>query len=125
MTAILRNGYQMPLVGLGTFRMANSDAAHIVKDALDIGYRLIDTATIYRNEEGVGCGVKSWLEQGNKREDVFITSKLSTRFRIPGVNTLISTVDPREHGEKAEAAFNASLARLGVDYIVRRVSFCI
>jgi methylglyoxal/glyoxal reductase len=62
----------MPLLGLGTFKISNEDVKDVVKQALDIGYRHIDTAQMYGNEEGVGFGINA---SSVPRESIFITSK--------------------------------------------------
>lgn len=96
------NGNQMPKVGIGTFRVKNDeDAKNAVKHAIKNGYRSIDTAMIYQNEEMVGQGIHEALEETNlQRDDVFITSKLWLT----------------DYGyENVEAAYKASLNRLGLD----------
>ncbi|MDU6765494.1 MAG: aldo/keto reductase [Staphylococcus sp.] len=72
------NGNQMPMLGLGTFRVENDDTCkEAVKHAIESGYRSIDTAKVYGNEEQVGQGIKEGLEStGLNREDIFVTSKL-------------------------------------------------
>lgn len=74
----LSRGISMPMKGLGTFRISEKQVEDIVYEALNIGYRHIDTATVYKNERGIGRALKRWISQdpGNKREEVFITSKL-------------------------------------------------
>lgn len=75
-TLRLNNGYQIPAVGLGTYGAEDSEQA--VKDAIDAGYRHIDTAYLYGNEAAVGRGVNAKIAQGViKREDIFITTKVS------------------------------------------------
>lgn len=70
----LSNGVQMPVIGLGVYRIKDEDtAASSVKSALDEGYRMIDTAAAYGNESGVAKGI---LESGISRKDIFITTKL-------------------------------------------------
>lgn len=96
------NGNQMPKVGIGTFRVKNDeDAKNAVKHAIKNGYRSIDTAMIYQNEEMVGQGIHEALEETNlQRDDLFITSKLWLT----------------DYGyENVEAAYKASLNRLGLD----------
>ncbi|AVP37363.1 aldo/keto reductase [Staphylococcus felis] len=96
------NGNQMPKVGIGTFRVKNDeDAKSAVKHAIKNGYRSIDTAMIYQNEEMVGQGIHEALEETNlQRDDLFITSKLWLT----------------DYGyENVEAAYKASLNRLGLD----------
>ena len=72
------NGNQMPMLGLGTFRVSDGETlVQSVKHAIEVGYRSIDTAMIYDNESSVGQGIKEGLAStGLNREDLFITSKL-------------------------------------------------
>ncbi len=73
-TLTLNNGMEMPYLGLGTWKSAEgAEVKESVKSALKIGYKLIDTATLYQNEKGIGEALK---ESGIKREDIFITSKV-------------------------------------------------
>lgn len=98
------NGHTMPKVGLGTFRVENNDdCTKAVKYAIENGYRSIDTAKVYGNEEKVGQGIKEGLETaGLKREDLFITSKLWLE----------------DYGrENVEQAYENSLKRLDLDYL--------
>ncbi|MFC3748146.1 aldo/keto reductase [Paenibacillus sp. GCM10012306] len=70
----LNDGVTMPWLGLGVFKTEDGDeVVHAVKSALEIGYRSIDTAAVYKNEEGVGRGIR---ESGVAREELFITTKL-------------------------------------------------
>ena len=70
----LHNGVQMPYLGLGTYQAANEqEVVDAVKDALEIGYRHIDTASVYQNEEGVGKGIK---QSAVAREAIFVVSKV-------------------------------------------------
>ena len=69
----LSNGVKIPCVGFGTWKLLESECTDSVKNAIDAGYRHIDTATAYRNEKSVGTAIK---ECGLKREELFITSKL-------------------------------------------------
>lgn len=96
----LRNGVEVPALGLGTFLTDNGEvAARCVKDAVELGYRSIDTAMIYNNEEGVGQGIK---DCGVPREELYITTKLWND----------------SHGyDETLRAFEASLKRLGLDYL--------
>jgi len=95
----LNDGSKIPQIGLGTYQAAADRTAAMVETALGIGYRHIDTAMIYRNEAGVGDGLRA---SGLPREDVFITTKLW--------NT-------DQGRDSARAAFNASLDRLKLDYV--------
>lgn len=98
-TVPLAHGAQIPLLGLGTWPLQGDDAARAVRSAIESGYRLVDTAENYRNEEGVGQGVR---DSGIAREDVFITTKFNRRWH---------SVDG------ARQACDASLRRLGVEYL--------
>lgn len=72
-TVKLNNGITCPVIGIGTFMLAPADAQNSVREALKMGYSLVDTANAYVNERAVGRGIK---ESGVKREDVFISTKL-------------------------------------------------
>lgn len=95
----LRNGVEIPSLGLGTYKIENDKAEEIVLEALDIGYRHIDTATVYENEEGIGRALK---KTKIPREELFITSKLWN--------------DDQGY-ESGLKAFDDSLERLGLDYL--------
>ncbi|WP_195469243.1 aldo/keto reductase [Clostridium sp. D43t1_170807_H7] len=97
---ILSNGVKMPSIGFGTYKSgSDEETAKIIKYALKIGYRQIDTASFYVNEVGIGNGIK---ESGINREDIFLVTKLWND----------------DHGyDKTIEAFNKSLERLQVDYI--------
>ena len=98
------NGRTMPKIGLGTYRVKDGDECReSVKHAIEQGYRSIDTAMIYGNEETVGQGIKEGLKStGLSREDLFITSKLwLTDFGRQNV----------------EDAYRQSVAKLGLDYL--------
>ena len=96
----LSNGVKMPQEGFGVFQIPDhKEAKRCVLDALDTGYRLIDTAAAYMNENAVGEAVR---ESGVKREDVFVTSKVW----VQDMNY-----------EGAEKAIDASLSKLGFDYL--------
>ncbi len=96
----LNNGIEMPALGLGVLGLkTGGETEHAVKTALLNGYRLIDTASAYHNEEGVAQGIKA---SGVPREEIFITSKL----------------DNNDQGYKnAFKAFNRTLKRLQTDYL--------
>lgn len=101
----LSNGVMMPQFGLGTYLMENENEAYrSVIVALENGYRLIDTAQYYNNEEEIGRAVKDFLKKHPevKRKDIFITSKIWN--------------DDHEYA-KAKSAFNGMLKRLQVDYL--------
>ena len=72
-TVRLANGHEMPILGFGVFQMSNEEAEQSVVDAIETGYRSIDTAASYQNEEAVGRGIK---RSGIGREEIFVTSKL-------------------------------------------------
>ena len=96
----LNNGIKMPKLGFGVFQIRDAaQCEQAVRDAIDVGYRLIDTAASYGNEEAVGKAIKSC---GVAREDLFITTKL-----------WISDTSY----EGAKKAFQKSLDRLGLDYL--------
>lgn len=95
----LNNGVMMPAVGFGVYQIPKSETVKVVSYALEAGYRLIDTAASYFNEEEVGNAI---AQSGLKREEVFITSKL--------------WVQDYEY-EDALKAFDKSLKLLNVDYI--------
>lgn len=92
----LNDGRAMPALGLGTYRLPDAHAAGVVREALDLGYRLIDTAAIYHNESGVGDGVKS----GVAGAEAFVTTKLWN-----------------DRQGDAAAALDESLALLGLDAV--------
>lgn len=69
----LRNGTEVPVLGFGTFKISNEDVYQIVLDALNVGYRHIDTAAYYGNEEGIGRAIR---DSGIPPEDIFVTSKV-------------------------------------------------
>jgi 2,5-diketo-D-gluconate reductase A len=95
----LNDGTRSPAIGLGTWPLDDADAERAVTQALELGYRLVDTAANYRNEAGVGLGVS---RSGVPREEIVVTTKL------PG----------RHHGyEETLASFEESRRRLGLDYV--------
>lgn len=92
----LNNGIMMPNVGIGTYLLEPADAENSVREALKMGYRLIDTANAYVNERAVGRGMRS---SGVKREDIFLSTKLwASEYENPN-------------------AVDETLERLGTDYI--------
>ncbi|GLY37399.1 oxidoreductase [Amycolatopsis sp. NBRC 101858] len=95
----LTNGVRIPQFGFGVFQIPPEETAQAVRTALEAGYRHIDTAQMYRNEEGVGAGI---AELGVAREDVFVTTKLAN--------------DAHGH-DNAITALEGSLRRLGFDYV--------
>ncbi|WP_337976461.1 aldo/keto reductase [Lysinibacillus capsici] len=101
---VLNNGLKMPLVGYGVFRVPEGDdLAEAVKTAIAKGYRSIDTAQVYRNEESVGRGIRAAIEEGLvTREELFITSKVWN--------------DGLSYEETLEA-YDSSLEKIGLDYL--------
>lgn len=96
----LNNGVNIPAIGLGVFRVENQELAYnTVKTALSVGYRHIDTAMIYGNEQAVGKAIK---DSGIPRNEIFLTTKLWN--------------DDQRSG-KVQEAMEASLKRLGMDYV--------
>lgn len=70
-TITLNNGVEMPMQGFGVFRIAPQDCETTVRNALDVGYRMIDTAQAYYNEESVG---RAWRASGIPREELFLVT---------------------------------------------------
>lgn len=95
----LNNGVLIPKLGFGTWEIPDDKAATAVKQALAMGYRLIDTAQAYKNEVGVGQGIKA---AGVPREEIFVTTKLGAEYK---------------DYEGAKQAIEESLARLDMPYI--------
>ncbi|MBE6290230.1 MAG: aldo/keto reductase [Bacteroidaceae bacterium] len=98
-TIELSNGVEMPLLGYGVFLVSPQECERCVSDALSVGYRLIDTAQAYANEEGVGAAI---AKSGIRREDIFLTTKV-----------WISNAGE----EKAAKSIDESLRKLQTDYI--------
>jgi diketogulonate reductase-like aldo/keto reductase len=95
----LNNGISMPLLGLGVYDMYQKQAEQAVETALEIGYRLIDTASMYENEKEIGNAIKN---SSINRTEIFLTTKLNNS----------------DHGyEQTLKAFNTSLQLLGQDYV--------
>ena len=78
-TVTLNNGVEMPILGFGVFQIPDDQTERAVSDALAAGYRSLDTAAAYRNEEAVGRAIAS---SGIAREDLFITTKCGSRTRV-------------------------------------------
>ncbi|MBE6006948.1 MAG: aldo/keto reductase [Sarcina sp.] len=93
---VLNNGIKCPVVGIGTFMLTPADAENSVREALKMGYSLVDTANAYVNERACGRGIK---DSGLRREDVFVSTKLW----------------PSEY--ENENAVDETLERLGLDYV--------
>src|ERR671913_269418 len=98
-TISLRNGADIPVLGIGTSPLRGEDSVRQIRAAIEAGYRLIDTAENYRNEESVGEGIR---DSGIDRDQIFLTTKFNRRWHsVDGVRQ----------------AYDASRKRLGVDYI--------
>ena len=95
----LNNGVKMPILGYGVYQVKNDECERCVRDAIDVGYRSIDTAQAYGNEEAVGRGIKN---SGVKRDDIFLTTKVWV-----------------SNGgyENAKKSIEESLRKLDTDYI--------
>jgi 2,5-diketo-D-gluconate reductase A len=99
-TVTLNNGVQMPILGFGVFQVPDpAECERSVRDAIDVGYRLLDTAASYMNEEAVGAGIRN---SGIDRRELFVTTKL--------------WVEDASY-EGAKAAFDRSLNKLQLDYL--------
>ena len=98
-TITLNDGRAMPLLGLGTYKSTEKEAEKAIVTAAKYGYRLIDTASSYKNEDSIGRGIRA---SGIPRENFFITTKVwNTAQRVGDI----------------EGAFNRSLDRLRLDYV--------
>jgi len=95
----LNNGVEMPILGFGVYQVPADETEAVVRTALEVGYRHLDTAASYGNEEAVGAAIRS---SGLDRSDLFITTKLW--IQTPGE-------------AKARAALETSLERLGLDHV--------
>lgn len=98
-TVKLNNGVEMPVIGYGVYQVSPDECERCVSDALKVGYRMIDTAQAYHNEEGVGAAVR---KSGIARDELFLVSKV-----------WISNYGY----DKAKASIDESLRKLGTDYI--------
>ena len=98
-TIALNDGYSIPQLGLGVFKIPAGDTARVVGEALELGYRHIDTAQMYGNEAGVGEAVAA---SGLDRGEVFLTTKLNNGNHRP---------------DDARRSFEQSLATMGLDYV--------
>ena len=106
----LNSDTAIPAVGFGTYLISNDDAEAAISSAIAAGYRHIDTASGYQNEETVGAGIRAGLEaQGLTRADVFVTAKLWPGNAAWG--------DEPKSGAQTIEECDASLARLGLDYV--------
>jgi 2,5-diketo-D-gluconate reductase A len=98
-TIALRSGYDIPQLGYGVFKVPADETERAVSEALEIGYRHIDTAAIYGNEEGVGAAIAA---SGIPRDELFITTKLW---------------NDRHDGDEPNAAIRESLDKLGLEHV--------
>jgi diketogulonate reductase-like aldo/keto reductase len=98
-TYTLSNGVEIPRLGLGTWFISNANVVQAVKDAVTLGYRHIDTATAYGNEEGVGEGIRTC---GVSRDEIFVTTKLAA--------------EDKSYGHAVEA-IDESLETMGLDQL--------
>jgi 2,5-diketo-D-gluconate reductase A len=98
-TIALNDRHEIPQLGFGVFQIPPEDTARAVQEALEVGYRHIDTAEMYRNENGVAEGIRA---AGVGREEVWITTKLS---------------NGAHHPDDARRAFDETLTALGFDYV--------
>src|SRR5690625_1583242 len=92
---------RLPAIGLGTWPLRGNECRDAVLDALEIGYRHIDTAQSYKNEAAVGAAV---VDSGLPRDEVFVTTKIDARNNAPAL---------------VRSSSEASLRRLGIEYINR------
>lgn len=96
----LNDGYRMPVLGLGVYKaLGEGEVEHAIQDAVNNGYRLIDTASVYKNEEGVGRGIRAL---SLPREELFITTKVWNNA---------------QRMNDIEGAFHRSLDRMKLDYV--------
>lgn len=95
----LHDGVEIPQLGFGVFQVPPEDTQEVVEQALDVGYRHIDTAGAYRNEKGVGAAIEA---SGLPREDLFVTTKLW---------------NSQQGFDSTPEAFDASLGRLGLEHV--------
>ena len=105
-TIAFSNGNKIPVIGLGTWQTPNDIASRVVKDAIDVGYIHIDTAAAYRNEEGVGEGIR---QSGVDRRNLFITTKVPAEIKTY---------------EGAKEVIQQSLKKLQLDYIDLVIIHC-
>ena len=106
----LTNNTKMPMVGFGTYLIQDEDAQSLVHQAIGLGYRHVDTAESYGNENGVGVGIKTALEEfGLSREEIFVTTKLWPGNEAWG--------NPPKTYDSTIESLQASLAKLQLDYV--------
>ncbi|QPK79762.1 aldo/keto reductase [Corynebacterium lizhenjunii] len=102
-TVLFNDDREMPLLGLGTYKLRGQECERVIREAIEIGYRKFDTATLYKNEEAVGKALRDAIAAGDvTRDELFVTSK----------------VWHDHHGaELAPQAFQESMDKLGLDYL--------
>ncbi|MEX3562119.1 aldo/keto reductase [Corynebacterium phoceense] len=94
---------EMPQLGLGTYKLCDDECVRAIREAIEIGYRKFDTATLYKNEEAVGKALKQAMDAGDvTRDEIFVTTKVWHDHHGAGL---------------APQAFHESLDKLGLDYI--------
>src|SRR6202020_1378276 len=98
-SVMLNNGVEIPQLGFGVFQVDPAQTKRITLEALEVGYRHIDTAEMYRNEAGVGQAVRA---SAIDRADIFVTSKLNNQFH---------------HPDQVRSAFAGTLEALDIDYV--------
>ncbi len=102
-TLTLNDGTEMPQIGLGTWKLTGDEAVRVVREAISVGYRHIDTASLYGNEEAVGRAIRDAVAAGDvTRDELFVTTKLRNED---------------QGSQRAQEAFRESLGRLGLEYI--------
>ena len=95
----LNDGTTIPQLGFGVFQVNPEETQRVVEQALEVGYRHIDTAQMYRNEEGVGRAIAA---SGIPRDELYVTTKLNNGYHLP---------------DDARRAFDTSLTKLGLDHV--------
>jgi 2,5-diketo-D-gluconate reductase A len=100
---ILNNGVEMPILGFGVYQIPADETQAAVESALEVGYRHVDTAAAYGNEDAVGAAIKA---SGIARDELFVTTKLWIQHAPTG-----------RVEDKTKRAFDASLQRLGLDHV--------
>jgi 2,5-diketo-D-gluconate reductase A len=112
----LNNGVEIPQLGFGVFQVDPAETKRITLDALEVGYRHIDTAEMYRNEAGVGQAVR---ESSLDRSDIFVTSKLNNQFHEPDQvrSAFQGTLDALDIGYVDLFLIHWPLPTSGVDYL--------
>ncbi len=99
--AALADGTSIDVIGYGVYKVPPEDTENLCSTALDVGYRLLDTAALYGNEDGVGAAARTYLETGD-RQDLFVTSKVWND----------------DHGfDAAHRAFDATMDTIGLEYL--------